>query len=133
LHTIKGLAAMVNVEPIVDLAHAMEAVLREADRASGQLPEGSVELLLTGVRTIDQRVQALAKRQPVGPVPPGLLAALSALHQSGTTRSASERTTSLPPELWARLDGAEREELIQGLSAGRRACLVRFLPAPERS
>ena len=37
LHTIKGLAAMVGVEPIVDVAHAMETVLREADRAAGQL------------------------------------------------------------------------------------------------
>ena len=35
LHTIKGLSAMVGVEPIVDLAHAMETVLRKAlDRAT---------------------------------------------------------------------------------------------------
>jgi two-component system chemotaxis sensor kinase CheA len=131
LHTIKGLAAMVGVEPIVEVAHAMEAVLREADRASGQLPEGSVELLLTGVRAIDQRVRALARRKPVGPAPPGLLAALSALRQSGAARGDSTRTTSLAPELWAKLDAAEREQLLQGIASGRRGRLVRFVPASE--
>ncbi len=133
LHTLKGLAAMVNVDPIVDIAHAMETVLREADRASGQLPSGSVEILLTGVRAIEQRVQALAKRKAVGVAPPGLLAALSALRQSGVARGGPARTTSLPDELWTKMDAAEREQLIQGLSADRRGHLVRFVPTAERA
>jgi two-component system chemotaxis sensor kinase CheA len=42
LHTIKGLSAMVGVDPIVDLAHAMETVLRAADRGSGQMSQEAV-------------------------------------------------------------------------------------------
>ena len=52
LHTIKGLAAMVGVEPIVEVAHAMESVLREADQLAGRLPLGAVALLIDGVKSI---------------------------------------------------------------------------------
>src|SRR5436190_2027 len=33
MHTIKGLSAMIGAEPIVDVAHAMESLLRAADRS----------------------------------------------------------------------------------------------------
>jgi len=133
LHTIKGLAAMVGIEPIVDVAHAMETVLREADRAAGQLPAGSVELLLRGTRAISQRVTALAKRKPVAAAPATLIEALNALRQSGGGRPEASAGTTLPDELWARLGNAEREQLMQGLSAGRRGVVATFVPAPERA
>ncbi|HLM74173.1 MAG TPA: Hpt domain-containing protein, partial [Polyangiaceae bacterium] len=59
LHTIKGLAAMVGVEPIVDIAHGMEAVLRAADRGGGKLGLPAVEQLITGSKAIESRVRAL--------------------------------------------------------------------------
>jgi two-component system, chemotaxis family, sensor kinase CheA len=130
LHTIKGLAAMVAVEPIVEIAHAMEAVLREADRAAGQLPAGSVELLLNGVRAIEQRVRALAKKKTVPAAPAPLVAALNRLRGTGD-RATSSAKTSLAPELWGKLGAAEQEQLVQGLRAGRRAVVLRFLPTPE--
>jgi two-component system, chemotaxis family, sensor kinase CheA len=133
LHTIKGLAAMVGIEPIVEVAHAMEAVLREADRAAGQLPRGAVELLLKGTRAIEQRVQALSKRKAVSPAPAALVSALAALRQSSAQASGAAASTSLPPELWSRLGAAEREQLVQGISAGRRAWLLRFVPTPARA
>ena len=133
LHTIKGLAAMVGVEPIVDIAHAMETVLREADRAAGQLPVGSVELLLRGTRAIGQRVAALAKRKPVAAAPSTLVEALNALRQSGSNRPQAAAGTTLADDLWARLGSAEREQLLQGLMAGRRGVVATFIPAPERA
>jgi two-component system, chemotaxis family, sensor kinase CheA len=133
LHTMKGLAAMVGVEPIVDVAHAMEAVLREADRAAGQLPIGSVQLLLDGVRAIEQRVRALAKKKSVAPAPVALIASLNALRQSGAERGASGMRASLPPDLWAKLGPAERQELTQGIQSGRRGWLLQFFPTPERA
>jgi two-component system chemotaxis sensor kinase CheA len=133
-HTVKGLAAMVGVDPIVDVAHAMETVLREADRAAGTLPPGAVELLLRGVRAIDQRVRALAKRKPVAAAPADLIGALDDLRQpnAAAPRPSSDRTT-LAPELWAKLSPAEREQVFQGLRAGRRGALVQFVPTAERS
>lgn len=133
LHTIKGLAAMVGLEPIVDIAHAMETVLREADRAAGQLPPGSVELLLRGTRAIGQRVSALAKRKTVASAPATLIEALNALRQSGSSRPEAAAGTTLPGELWVRLGNAEREQLVQGLAAGRRGVVATFIPAPERA
>ena len=133
LHTIKGLAAMVGVEPVVDIAHAMEAVLREADRSAGQLPAGSVELLLRGTRAIGQRVHALAKRKTIAGPPTTLIEALNALRLPAGARAEAARGTSLPEELWTRLAAAEREQLLQGLTAGRRGVVATFVPAPERA
>jgi two-component system chemotaxis sensor kinase CheA len=132
-HTLKGLAAMVGVDPIVDLAHAMEAVLREADRAAGRLPAGAVDLLLKGVRAIEQRVQALDNRKPIAAAPANLIAALGGLRQVGGERAGSTETTSLPPALWAKLTSAEREQLVQGIAGGRQGLLVEFVPTPARA
>ncbi len=101
LHTIKGLAGMVGVDAVVAIAHAMETVLREADRASGRLAPGSIEPLLEGVRAIEQRVQTVERRQATAPAPAGLIARLEALRsveQLGTNAAAGGQTT-LKPEL----------------------------------
>src|SRR5688500_11506006 len=45
LHTIKGLSAMVGVQPIVDVAHAMEDILRQADSSARILTEASLRVL----------------------------------------------------------------------------------------
>jgi two-component system, chemotaxis family, sensor kinase CheA len=133
LHTLKGLAAMVGIEPIVDVAHAMEAVLRDADRAAGRLPHGSVEPLLAGIRAIDQGVRALAKKKPVPIAPKTLLNTLADLRQVPGDNASSSASTSLPAELWGKLSAAERQQLVQGLQAGQRALVVQFLPTPERA
>jgi two-component system chemotaxis sensor kinase CheA len=133
LHTIKGLAGMVGVEPIVDIAHAMESVLREADRAAGKLPPGAVSLLLTGVKAIENRVQALAKGKSVLVAPPKLVDALNALRQVAGERGEAGLQTSMAHELWAKLSAAERTQLVQGLSGGRRALVVHFVPTPARA
>ena len=132
-HTVKGLAAMVGVEPIVDLAHAMESVLREADAAAARLPPEAVELLLKAVRAIETRVHALGKGQPVAAASAKLLDALNGLRQETTPALPREGATSLAPELWNKLAPADRVELTQGLAAGRRAFVLRFVPSVEQA
>ena len=56
LHTIKGLSAMVGVEPVVAIAHRMENFLRDSDRSGGALPQTAIDALLQGVHAIEQRV-----------------------------------------------------------------------------
>src|SRR3569623_1011066 len=52
LHTIKGLAAMIGIEPIVEIAHAAEALVRGADRSGGRLRRDAVDVCLAAVREI---------------------------------------------------------------------------------
>src|SRR5690349_13709469 len=61
LHTLKGLSAMVGVEPIVEIAHELESILRAADQKTASLSQASVELLLKGVAAIEQRLRAFEK------------------------------------------------------------------------
>ncbi|WP_437930554.1 ATP-binding protein [Sorangium sp. So ce291] len=132
LHTIKGLSAMVGVEPVVDIAHAMETVLRAADRAAGRLSAASIEVLLRGLRAIEERVRALANKQPVPPAAPSLLDALSALDVAAAP-SPPAPTISAEPEILAKLGSSERVQLAQGVAGGRRALRVDFVPSPART
>ncbi|MDC0685374.1 chemotaxis protein CheA [Sorangium atrum] len=132
LHTIKGLSAMVGVEPIVDLAHGMETVLRAADRAAGSLSGSSIEVLLRGLRSIEERARALAEGKPVLPAAPELLAALTALDLAAAP-SPPVPTIGADPEILAKLGPGERVQLAQGVAGGRRALRVDFTPSPART
>jgi two-component system chemotaxis sensor kinase CheA len=134
LHTLKGLSAMVGVDPIVDLAHEMEAILRDADRGTGKLSAEAIELLLKGVRAIEQRLGMFAKRKPVSPAPRKLLAALADLQAADAgAPAAASGALVLDPDLATKLGPAEREQLSSGIAAHRRALRVDFYPSPERS
>jgi two-component system chemotaxis sensor kinase CheA len=132
LHTLKGLSAMVGAEPIVDLTHEMETLLRKADGAGGRLPPNAVDVLLRGVRAVEERVAALARREPLPPAPPRLVEELASLHVEAGTRAPVNRL-SLEPELVAKLSSAEQEQLAQGVARGLRAVRVDFVPSPARS
>jgi two-component system chemotaxis sensor kinase CheA len=134
LHTLKGLSAMVGVEPIVEISHEMEAILRLADRSAGQLSFGAVELLLKGVRAIELRVSAFAAGSPVAAVPSELLDALSSLQP--TSSDVPERRAArinLDPQLLGKLSPAEQLQLAQGAQQGRRAIRIDYFPSPARS
>ncbi len=131
LHTLKGLAAMVAVEPIVDVAHEMETVLRDADRAGGRLPDGAVDVLLAGVRAIEERVSALSLGEPVPEAPQALVSALAALRPAPTEGHARP-AVALEPELLARLAEGEKEQLAQATRDGLRVFRIDFRPSPER-
>jgi two-component system, chemotaxis family, sensor kinase CheA len=132
LHTLKGLSAMIGAEPIADVAHEMEAVLRSADRAGGRLPAESTDLLADGLRAIEARVATLGAGEPIPPAPPQLLEALVALQPAGG-EGPRRAPLALPRELIAKLSAADREQLAGGIAAGRRARRIDFLPSPERA
>jgi two-component system chemotaxis sensor kinase CheA len=133
LHTIKGLSAMVGVEPVVELAHELEAALRTRDRTATPLHAAGVEQLFRGVRAISQRVRAFADGRFVDPAPSELLVALNALQAGGAGLPRSNLTLAIAPELMAKLSPAEREQLSQGLGAGQAAVQIDFSPSPERA
>ncbi|ADO68664.1 chemotaxis protein CheA [Stigmatella aurantiaca] len=135
LHTIKGLSAMIDVEPIVSIAHWMEAALRHADQAGGQLPDSSIELLLEGLSAIEQRVRQLAGGKPVGEAPRELLERLEGLESAAQGRTGPKpvATLELDPLLAQKVSPAEQAQLSAGAAAGRRAVRLDYVPSAERS
>lgn len=133
LHTIKGLSAMVGVEPVVEISHELEAILRTRDRSASPLHAAGVEQLFRGVRAIGQRVHAFAAGRSLEPAPQELLAALAALQAPTAEAPLGELALAIVPELMERLSPAEREQLNQGLTNGQRALQIDFSPSPERA
>jgi two-component system chemotaxis sensor kinase CheA len=134
LHTVKGLSAMVGVEPIVVLAHRMEALLRSADRSQARVPLGAVDVLLRGVQAIESRVRAFRDGRSVELAPPALLREIDAFDPEGpSSLLPTELTLDLPPELKSKLGKAELDHLRQGLSAGKTAWCVSFEPSAEKA
>ena len=132
LHTIKGLSAMVGVEPVVDLAHEMEALLRAADRGGGTLKAEAARALVQGVRAIELRVQALETGRAILPAPPQLLDALRAVATGGEGAAPVAEVQGLDRDLAAKLSASETAQLVQGLAAGRAAWQIEFIPTPAR-
>lgn len=134
LHTIKGLSAMVGVEPVVVLSHRMEALLRTADRTHARLPLGAVDVLLRGVQAIEQRVRAFRDGRPPEAAPAGLLRELDAFDaEAPAGLPGGLPPLDLPPELSSKLGAAELEQLQGGLVAGKQALCVSFEPSTEKS
>ena len=133
LHTIKGLAAMVGVEPIVAIAHRMESALRAADLGGGAVAGATVDPLLAGVKAIQQRVRALAEAAPVPAAPEALLEALDALEAAVAHAEAPAATLLLEESLQAKLSRADRQQIFQGLAEGRFALHAEFTPSAQRA
>lgn len=133
LHTIKGLSSMVGVEPIVSISHRMESILRRHDRAGKPLPTTTIDVLLQGVRAIETRVSAVASRKEV-PVPAqSLLDALATLDEVVVSIAPPPLVTlDLEIGIERKLASFERETLMNGINAGRRAIRVDFVPSPSR-
>lgn len=129
IHTIKGLAGMVAVEPIVELAHALETLLRTADRGGGRLAPAAVDAALQTVNAIGERVRAVAEGRTPEAAPDALLAALAG------AEVAPEGVPSLPiaPEWDGRLGAGERQQMLQALSAGSRVWTLAFVPSEENA
>ena len=133
LHTLKGLSAMVSAEPIVEISHEMETLLRTADRAGGVLSAAAVDLLLRGVRAIEARVDALGRHLPVEPAPVELVEAIAALQVNDGAARARQEVLELEPELLEKLSTGEQQQLLLGIAEGRRAVRADFVPSPQRA
>jgi two-component system chemotaxis sensor kinase CheA len=132
VHTIKGLSAMVGAEPIVDISHEMETLLRDADQAGGNVPAHALDAIVKGLRAIEERVACLGRGEALPVAPRGLLELLGAI-QLGEPAPRAVGTLSLAPDLLAKLSLGEQEQLLQGLGKGRRALRVDFVPSQERA
>ena len=131
LHTIKGLSAMVGAEPIVDIAHELESLLRTADRSGGQLPPRALDETTKGLRAIEERVAQLGRKEPLAPAPKELLDGLAALQfDAGPPRA--DLTLTLEEAVLSKVTPAEQDQLIAGLRKGLRALRVDFIPSQER-
>lgn len=130
LHTIKGLAAMIGVDPIVEIAHALETLVRTADKSGGKLRQGAVDVSLQGVRAIGERVRAVAEQRAIAAAPSALIDAIA------STDIASE-APSVPPPIapaWdERLSTSERQHLFHGLRGGTPGYSLTFRPSEEKS
>ena len=134
LHTIKGLSAMVGVEPVVAIAHRMESVLRASDGTGGQLPAAGVDTLLFGLREIETRVRELASGASVSEPPADLLDALDRLDPVAPPANVrAPATLDLDPVLAGRLAAFELDLLVAGAEAGQRALRVDFVPSAEKA
>jgi len=134
LHTIKGLSAMVGIEPVVAIAHRMETFLRDFDRSGGALPTPAIDALLKGVQAIGHRVAALGRGDLVAPPSDELLASLDSLGLGAqTVARVREPILELEPELLAKLAPFEVEQLIRGIKAGQRGLRAEFRPSPARA
>ncbi len=134
LHTIKGLSSMIGVEPIAEVAHAMESVLRTADRSGRGLPVAAVDLLVQGVRAIEERVALLAGGQDVPAAPKRLVDALSAIEPDAAPKEGpGGRRFLLEPEILAKLGPAETAQLNEAFEAGRPVLRVDFAPSPAQA
>ncbi len=130
LHTIKGLSAMVGIEPIVDLAHAMEEIARTGERAGGRLGPRAVDALADGMRAIEQRIRAVAERRPVPAAPTAVLEKLAAQVDEGGSASFVP-PIPLPGDLAGKLTPVESEQIARGVASGHRLVRVDFVPSPE--
>jgi two-component system, chemotaxis family, sensor kinase CheA len=129
LHTLKGLAGMMGIQPIVDISHAFETVLRAADNAGGRLGKRAVELGLVAVREIATRVRCVAEQRPVAHAPEGILDELARV-------DLSESTAPVTPVVlaWERkLSPGERQQLGAALAAGKHGYTISFAPSDENT
>ncbi|HEY1697163.1 MAG TPA: chemotaxis protein CheW [Polyangiaceae bacterium] len=135
MHTLKGLSSMVDVEPVVAIAHHVESVLREADRQGSALPVAASDVILRAIRAMEQRVRAMAAGKPPAAAPPDLVAALAAIAPGAAPAVERGPTVAftLEPAVEQKLDGFERDLVVRGVSQGRRAVRLDYAPTAERA
>jgi two-component system chemotaxis sensor kinase CheA len=135
LHTIKGLSGMVGVDPTVDLSHAMEAVLRGADRSGTRLAGPTISVLAQGLQVLEQQVRAVADGRPPAVAAEALLQALAsaAADIGAAPRPGMSEARVVDGTLLALLAPAEREQLALGVRQAKRAVAVEFVPSPARA
>jgi two-component system chemotaxis sensor kinase CheA len=133
IHTIKGLSAMVGVEPVVTIAHRLEAILRGHDRRAEKLPLEAIDTLLSGLRSIKDAVAAFGEGRHVPAPHAELLRALDALDAGHGVGPAEPISLELDPQLQKKLGPLEIEQLHTGLAEGRRALRIDFAPSIEKA
>jgi two-component system chemotaxis sensor kinase CheA len=134
LHTVKGVSAMVEIEPLVQIAHAMEELLRHLDAGSREVDAHILESLGQGLRAVEARLDRVARKEEVPKAPAPLLERLTATPQSARVAPIEEQAVlGLDPIVLGKMSDSERSEVIAGLRAGRRVLRVDYVPSPDRA
>lgn len=135
LHTLKGLAGMMGVDPMVDLAHAMESLVRAVERRGGVLSRAALDPLVAGTKAIAQRVRALAEGAAIEPAPESLLSALERLADLPSEGPTASRDAlpSIDPAIAGKLGRSELDELQQAFDRGDPVLQVLFAPSAEKA
>jgi two-component system chemotaxis sensor kinase CheA len=136
IHTIKGLASMVGAEPIVDISHEMESILRLADRSGGKITESALNLILKGTAAIEERVRLISKMGVDGiPAASAALLEALALEQNTGVQPGQARDVQfqLPPGILKSLSASDQEQMLQAAQAKKRVLLIEFQPSSERA
>jgi len=133
LHTMKGLSAMIGVEPVVEIAHLMEGVFRVLEREGGRLPTTAIETLFAGLSAIEERVGALSAGRPIAKVSDQLLRNLSELSAERSEGVPAAALRGLAPELAAQLSATDLEQLRLAIHKNGRAVRLDFAPSAEQS
>lgn len=127
-HSLKGLAGMVGVAEVEQLAHHLESYLRGLRQGQLRLTAEAFEALIAGAQLLEQAVFARRAGAPAPVIEP-MLARLAALvpeqplAQAAAAPASAFSTAALSPEEAARLAAA--------LDRGDRVWLVTFTPTPE--
>jgi two-component system chemotaxis sensor kinase CheA len=137
LHTLKGLAGMMGVEPIVELAHAMESLVRVAQHGRGVLPAAALDPLVAATQAISGGLRAMADGVPVPAAPDSVLLALEQIAAAPWPGTEDASPPVVLPVLDAVLAGklarSELEELQQAFERGERVSQIVFAPSPAKA
>jgi two-component system, chemotaxis family, sensor kinase CheA len=134
LHTLKGLSAMIGVEPVVEIAHQMEGAFRALEKEGGHLSQSAVETLIAGLAAIEERVGALSAGRQVPKAPEPLLRGLADLTADAAANEISpELLRGVEPELLTQLSAADTEQLRLAIVKNGRAVRLDFAPSSERA
>jgi two-component system chemotaxis sensor kinase CheA len=137
LHTLKGLAGMIGVESIVEVAHGLEGLVRAADRAGGALAREAIDVVLRGVAMIGEHVRAIDAQRAPQPVSPDLLDAIAAAGGAAPSPPTAPRHQALAatadpvstPAWDTGLSAGERQTVLAGWHAGLHAWRATFVPS----
>jgi two-component system chemotaxis sensor kinase CheA len=129
LHTMKGLAGMVGVEAIVEIAHALENLVRAAEQRGGRLPRAGTEAALGAIRAIAERVRAVASGHAAAPAPVELIATIGAIDVGSELLAAAP---SVSPRWDDRLAADEKRYVAAALERGAGVYTLTFTPSTEK-
>lgn len=139
VHTMKGLSAMMHAEPIVELAHDLEELLRAIEGGQAPIDGPRLALVIETVRGILERAAAMREGQAPAPAPPAWIERLRASaaerrFEPARALSASD-VVAVPAHAIAGFDKLQLDERerLERPPPGSRAVRVTFAPSPDKA
>jgi two-component system, chemotaxis family, sensor kinase CheA len=122
-HTIKALAAMLEFEPLVELSHRLESILRALEKRTLPFNQTVVDGLVDGARALSSLVDDVRAEREL-PFPAPLLQQLDSLAKLAASPSPPEPSEDA-------LTAYERNQIDSALASGNNVYEVRFTPTAE--